>query len=228
MAPDFKLLRSQILSALPSRLPDPFGYRDAKRPEPVPSGNFETDCLTGGLPRGAITEICGPRGSGRTSLMLSALAMRTADGEACAFIDAHNAFDPYSAEATGVELRQLLWVRCASLDQAFRATDLVLHAGGFGLVALDLGDTPPETVRRIPLHVWFRFHRAVEHTPTIFLVLEQEPHAKSCASLVVQMEKGTAQWSEAVRNPPGVAGDPRARLFCGSLPKAHVVRSRIR
>jgi hypothetical protein len=226
MARDFKLLRSQIASVLAPRFPDPFNYRQAMGGATVPTGYFEADCLTGGLPRGAITEICGPSGSGRTSLMLSALALRTIEGEACALIDTHNAFDPYSADATGVELRQLLWVRCASVDQAFRATDLVLHAGGFGLVALDLGDIPPEIVRGIPLYVWFRFRRAVEHTPTVFIVLEQEPHAKSCASLVVQMETGTAQWSGASQNQLGIAGGPRARLFCGSRLKAKVVRSR--
>jgi len=228
MARDFKLLRSQIASVLAPRFPDPFNYRDAKGETTVPTGDFETDCLTGGLPRGAITEICGPSGSGRTSLMLSALALRTAEGEACTLIDARNAFDPYSAEATGVVLRQLLWVRCSSLDQAFLATDLVLHAGGFGLVALDLGDIPPEMVRGIPLYVWFRFRQAVEHTPTIFLVLEQEPHAKSCASLVVQMETVTAQWLGPPQNQQGIAGDPRARLFCGSRLKAKVVCSRTR
>ena len=226
MARDVKFLRSQIASVLASRISDPFAFRNSRSRQSVPTGILETDCLTGGLPRGAITEICGPSGSGRTSLMLSALALRTADGEACACIDAHNAFDPYSAQATGVELRQLLWVRCAGIEQAFRATDLVLHAGGFGLVALDLGDMRPETVRGIPLYVWFRFRRAVEDTPTIFLVLEQEPHAKSCASLIVQMQTGTAQWLEAAPNHQGMIGDPRARLFCGSQWKAKVVRSR--
>ena len=91
-------------------------------------------------------------------------------------------------------LKQLLWVRCRNIDQALRATDLVLHGGGFGLVALDLGDIPPEVVRYVPLNVWFRFRRAVEHTPTIFLVLEQEPHAKTCASLVLRMETEAAHW----------------------------------
>ena len=228
MAPDFKSLRAQIASALAFRIPDPSSWRTPKRGERIPTGDYETDSMTGGLPRGAITEICGPSGSGRTSLMLSALASRTAEGEACAFIDAHNAFDPYSAEAAGVRLSQLLWVRCASIDQAFRATDLVLHAGGFGLVALDLGDFSPETVRSLPLYVWFRFRRAVEHTPTIFAVLEEEPHAKSCASLVVQMEKGTAQWLEATQNREEIPGDSGVRLFRGSRLKAKVVRSRTR
>ena len=228
MARDFKLLRSQIASVLASRIPDPFTSPSPKSGERVLTGNFEIDSLTGGVPRGALTEICGPNGSGRTSLMLSALALRTAEGEACAFIDAHNAFDPYSADATGVELSRLLWVRCARIDQAFRATDLVLHAGGFGLVALDLGDFPPATVRGLPLYVWFRFRRAVEHTPTIFLVLEQEPHAKSCASLVVQMETGTAQWLETAQNRMDISGAPGTRLFRGSRSMAKVLRSRVR
>ena len=147
MPRDFKLLRAQIASASGFPHSRSLYLADPQRGARIPTGDYETDSMTGGLPRGAITEICGPSGSGRTSLMLSALASRTAEGEACAFIDAHNAFDPYSAEAAGVRLSQLLWVRCASIDQAFRATDLVLHAVGFGLVALDLGDFSPETVR---------------------------------------------------------------------------------
>ena len=194
MARNLSALRSQVESALAGRIPAPFTYGDSKTVETVSAGIPEADRLTGGLPRGGITEICGPSCSGRTSLLMSALASRTAEAEACAFIDGRDAFDPYSAEATGVQLKQLLWVRCRNIDQALRATDLVLHAGGFGLVALDLGDIPPEVVRYVPLNVWFRFRRAVEHTPTIFLVLEQEPHAKTCASLVLRMETEAAHW----------------------------------
>jgi hypothetical protein len=159
---------------------------------------------------------------------MSALASRTAEAEACAFIDGRDAFDPYSAEATGVQLEQLLWVRCRNIDQALRATDLVLHAGGFGLVALDLGDIPPEIVRYVPLNVWFRFRRAVEHTPTIFLVLEQEPHAKTCASLVLRMETEGAQWLKTTQDHQDLFRNPYACLFAGSCLRAKVVRSRAR
>jgi hypothetical protein len=226
MARDLKVLRSQIESALARRIPAPFTYCDSKTVETVSVGIPETDCLTGGLPRGGITEICGPSCSGRTSVLMSALASRTAEAEACAFIDGRDAFDPYSAEATGVQLKQLLWVRCRNIDQALRATDLVLHAGGFGLVALDLGDIPPEVVRYVPLHVWFRFRRAVEHTPTIFLVLEQEPHAKTCASLVLRMETEAARWLKATQNQQEFFRDPYACLFAGSWLRTKVVRSR--
>jgi recombination protein RecA len=222
-------LRSQVELALAGRIPAPFTYRDRKLVETVPAGIPEIDSLTGGLPRGGLTEICGPSCSGRTTFLISALASRTAEAEACAFIDGRDAFDPHSAKAAGVELSQMLWVRCRNIDQALRSTDLLLQGGGFGLVVLDLGDIPAETVRYVPLNVWFRFRRAVEDTPTIFLVLEQEPHAKTCASLVLWMQSEAARWSQA--SEAGRAAffqEPQGRLFVGSLLRAEVARSRVK
>jgi hypothetical protein len=173
----------------------PFGYRDRKSVETVLTGIPEIDALAGGFPRGALTEICGPPCSGRTTVLLSALASRTAEAEVCALIDARDSFDPRSAEAAGVELRQLLWVRCRGLDQSLRAADLVIQGGGFGFIALDLSDVAPETVRHVPLNAWFRFRRGVEDTSTVLLVLEQESNAKTCASLVLRMSMKAAKWS---------------------------------
>ena len=112
-------------------------------------------------------------------MLLAALASRTAEAEVCALIDARDSFDPRSAEAAGVELEQLLWVRCRGLDQSLRAADLLIQGGGFGFIALDLSDIAPETVRHVPLNAWFRFRRAVEDTSTVLLVLEQESNAKT-------------------------------------------------
>ena len=81
-------------------------------PEMVSSGIPAIDTLTGGLPRGCLTEICGPASSGRTTLLLAALAAATQRGEFCAVVDASDALDPQSAMAAGVELDRLLWVRC--------------------------------------------------------------------------------------------------------------------
>lgn len=194
-------LRSQVESALAHRVAAPFNYRDRKIVEAVSAGVPEIDALTGGLPRGGLTEIFGSECSGRTTVLVSALAARTAEGEVCALIDGRDAFDPYSAEAAGVELRRLLWVRCRNIEQALRAADLLLQGGGFGMVALDLGDIPAQTVRYVPLNVWFRFRRAVEDTQTIFVVLEQEANAKTCASLVLRMEMRRRDWT--VTNPGG-------------------------
>jgi recombination protein RecA len=171
-------------------------------PEMVPSGIAAMDVLTGGLPRGCLTEICGPASSGRTTLLLAALAAATRRGEFCAVVDASDALDPQSAAAAGVELDRLLWVRCGEsspqkcLEQLLRAADLLLESGGFGLIALDLGDLPPQTARHIPLTTWFRFRRAVEHTPTVLLAIERQSIAGSCSSLLIKLGASRSRKSE--------------------------------
>ena len=52
-----------------------------------------------------------------------------------------------------------------------------------------MGDIPAESTRRVPLTSWFRFRRAVEPTATVLLLVEQEACAKTCASLVVQLNR---------------------------------------
>src|SRR5215468_8419474 len=61
-------------------------------PETASSGIAEIDALTGGLPRGCLTEVSGADSSGRTSLMLSAIAAATRREETCALIDVSDAF----------------------------------------------------------------------------------------------------------------------------------------
>jgi recombination protein RecA len=195
MARNFAQLRSQVERSLSGRVAAPFEYRDRCATENALTGIDEIDLLTGGFPRGALTEIFGPACSGRTSLLNSALGMRTDQAENCALIDASDAFDPCRAEVAGVDLKQLLWVRCRNFDHALRATDLLLQGGGFSFVCLDLGDVSRETVRKLPLDAWFRLRRAVENTQTILVVIEQESNAKTCASLVLKLEAGRVHWS---------------------------------
>lgn len=223
MKPAAATLRLTVESALAGRVSAPFTYRDRKAVETVPSGIPAIDALVGGLPRGGLTEICGPSCSGRTSILFSALASRTAQLEACALIDARDAFDPHSAEAAGVKLKHLLWVRCREVDQSFRAADLLLQAGGFGLIALDLSDIPPQTVRYVPLNAWFRFRKTVEDTPTIFLLLEQESNAKTCASLVLGLGMDSSHWTSTSES----AADTHACLLDGFHVRAEIVRSKI-
>ncbi|MGA9542454.1 MAG: hypothetical protein WBQ85_02730 [Candidatus Sulfotelmatobacter sp.] len=198
-------------------------------PEMVSSGIAAMDALTGGLPRGCLTEICGPASSGRTTLLLAALAAATRRGECCALVDASDALDPQSAEAAGVELDRLLWVRCGenspekSLEQLLRATDLLLESGGFGLIALDLGDLPPQAARRIPLTTWFRFRRAVEHTPTVLLAVERQSIAGSCSSLLVKLEdRADKPIADSQFQTPS-----HAQLLTGLEITAELVRSRL-
>jgi hypothetical protein len=203
-------------------------------PEMVSSGIAAMDALTGGLPRGCLTEICGPASSGRTTLLLAALAAATRRGEFCAVVDASDALDPQSVAAAGIELDRLLWVRCGenshkaehSLEQLLRVTDLLLESGGFGLIALDLGDLPPQTARRIPLTTWFRFRRAVEHTPTVLLAVERQSIAGSCSSLLIKL---TSSGNRVSEQPMGaqLPAPTHAQLLTGLELTAELVRSRL-
>ena len=228
MAQNLAALRAKVEFDLRGRASAPFDYRGHKLIEIVSSGIPEIDFLAGGLPRGGLTEICGPPCSGRTSFLLSALASRTAHAEACVLIDGSDNFDPHSAAAAGVELKQLLWVRCRNIEQVLRATDLLLQGRGFGLIAVDLSDIPAETVRHVPLNAWFRFRRGVEDTPTILVVLDQEPNAKTCASLVLRLGSEPARWSTTMEAPAaGSFAYPFAWLLDGFDVRAEVLRSRI-
>ncbi len=165
-------------------------------PELVRTGISEVDTATGGLPRGCLTEIVGFTSSGRTSLLHSILAESTARDEVCALVDADDSFDPVSAARSGVRLHRLLWVRSPhNAESALKATDLLVQGGGFGLIAMDLGSTPPETARRISLTSWFRLRRAVEHTPTVLVAVARQVNAKTCASLILECERGGVVWS---------------------------------
>ena len=165
-------------------------------PELVRTGVSELDAATGGMPRGCLTEIFGPASSGRTSLFVSILAAATERQEVCALVDAEDSFDPISAAAAGVRLERLLWIRCShNAEHALKATDLLLQGGGFGLVAMDLGDTPLPTARRISLTSWFRLRRAVENTPTVLVTVSQQSNAKTCASLMLECAREGVTWS---------------------------------
>jgi recombination protein RecA len=72
------------------------------------------------------------------------------------------------------------------LDEALRATDLLLQAGGFGAIVLDMSDVRPELSARIPIAFWHRFRLAVEQAQVALILLTQAPCAKSCASLVLR------------------------------------------
>jgi recombination protein RecA len=327
-------------------------------PEMVSCGISDLDRLAGGLPRGCLTEIYGPSSSGRTGLLLAALAASTRHGQACALVDVSNAFDPYSAAAAGMHFPNLLWIRCGAddvepeqtfsepgssppltannsssaprsallsrdplgekhlavkprdmiarirtenlkphelknlqvqqpgefgidyaqrktirsyeprsehkserqsdtrggskslsrntgsslafedrklarnkewkrLEQAVKATDLLLQSGGFGMVAIDLGDVPETFARRIPLTSWFRFRRAVENTATVLLVVAQAPCARTCASLLLRLEE---QSSVAARESSGSRSEnipAHGQLLQGLRVHVELMRSRL-
>lgn len=335
------LVHSEIEQKLERRIPSALSPRPRTIRERLVSDVPGLDAALGaGLPVGAITELVGVTGSGRTTAAAAFVAMTARIGRMAAWIDVSDAFDPISAGIYGVDLRRLLWVRCGSpepdvpvsanttptqatvsadapipvrgggsphprteingmpeairsiltahggfqghqsrrerkmigtpgapnrplgcspyreeqvpsdrspsrqaarraseiaaaprcaepqphrrktiemrqaasgapvraaalekqtvpkknpwsaLDQALRTTDLLLQAGGFGLIVLDLGDTPADKAWRVPLATWFRYRAGCEHSRTSLLLLTQHPCARSSAELVVRFEPG--------------------------------------
>lgn len=192
-------LRSQIEAGIPSA----FSVYRRQEYEYLATGIAHIDELTNGIPLHSLTEVYGSdmASSGKTSLLMALLG-RVSQEHCCALVDASDSFDPASAQAAGVSLERLLWVRCGKskqkwrpLEQAFKATDMLLHSGGFGLIAVDLSAIAEKLVRNIPLSTWFRFSRVVEQQPTALVFLERQPHATSCAGLVLRLTANPAAFS---------------------------------
>lgn len=214
--PSSAALRQQIESDFQHRYPSVLTPAPRTVCEVAATGIGTIDeLLDGGLPIGAISEITGPVCSGRTTITLAFLARRTQEGSVCSLIDANDTFNPESAAANGVSLKHLLWVRCRNtlneipspavrftqsdkkqtkekpwtrLDQAIRATDLLLQAGGFAAIVLDLADETIEHSRRIPLATWFRFRQAADRTRCSLIVLGKAAYAQSSAAVVLECQ----------------------------------------
>jgi len=193
------IAKKEIELALADRFGAVFQRREKQPVEIVPTGVGEIDARLNGFPRGAITEIHGTASSGRTSLLLSALAVATLQEETCALVDTSDTFDLSSAGNARVDCDRLLWVRCSgNLERAFKATDLLLQSGGFGLVVLNLADVAAKFTRRIITSWWFRFRRAIENTPTVLLVVTPVPCTRSCAALVLEVKNEGPVWPNTV------------------------------
>jgi hypothetical protein len=165
--------------------------------------------LRGGLPRGQVSELAGPHSSGRTTLLLHLLGAATRGGEIAALVDTCDRLDVVSASAAGIDLDRLLWIRGDSsglalserseskgrvLDRALKALNLVLQAGGFGVVAIDLADVPPRALKTLPFTTWLRLQRIVEGSDTACLLVTPEPLARSAGGLTVTCT-GRTTWS---------------------------------
>jgi hypothetical protein len=116
-------------------------------------------------------------------------------------------------------LSRLLWVRCGTtrqklppLEQAFKAADMLLQSGGFGLIVVDLSDIAEKVVHKVPPSSWFRFSRVVENRATALVFLAERPHATSCAGMVVQLKAARATFS--------------GKLFTNFTLNAGVIRTR--
>jgi recombination protein RecA len=228
-------LRAQIEATLAERIPSALTPMACVAYPVAPTGIPEIDLLLhGGFPVGALSEVVGPECSGRTSLALSFVAGMTQSGKVCAWVDVSDTLHPESAAAMGVHLSRLLWVRCGSspvtvplpaikkaprskswarLEQALRVTDLLLQAGGFSCIVLDMGSLKAEYALRVPLATWFRFRAAAERLQSNVLLLTQHACSRNSAGLVLRLQ-------------PGSVLAPDSTIFTGLERRAELARQR--
>jgi len=217
-------------------------------------------CLHGGLPRGQLSEIVGPRSSGRTTLLLQMMAAATQRGEIAALVDTFDRLDIASAGAAGIVSDRLLWIRGQTIcehgprlarrsrgevgshgvtesgilknrlrvsvspwlgeaaiehtvvDRALKALNLVLQAGGFAYVAIDLADVPRSALARIPFTTWLRVQRIIEGSDTACVLVAPQPLARSAGGLTLSLT-ASARWAgEADRSRHVIGADLTVRV----------------
>jgi len=151
--------------------------------------------LGGGIPRGRLVEIAGPPSSGRTSLALGWLARITRAGEVVAVVDAADALDPRSAEAAGVVLPRVLWVRAPGLHEALRSTERLLGAHGFALVLLDLDAAEPIASADAHAGAWLRLGRAAASSRTSLALLAPRRLAGTFSDLALELQPARARFT---------------------------------
>jgi len=155
--------------------------------------------LSGGLPRGKITEISGDPSSGRTSLLLCILTEASHQRESLAYVDAFDMLDPASFQRSGVDLDRLLWIRCRNegerdrVNQSIKAADIVTRSGGFGVLILDLG-IPRNTLPPISTRLWFRLQRTIRGTSTSLVVITPRQNPTGASTLRLELERCKSDW----------------------------------
>ncbi len=200
--------------------------------------------LAGGIPRGQLSELVGPRSSGRTTLWQAIAAAATRRGELVALVDTFDRLDVESAAVAGIDLDRLLWIRGQAIsrtevglargwrggaasagdgpvgllertvDRALKAWTQVLQAGGFGLAVLDVADVPIEAIRRLPFTTWLRLQRTVRHD-TAALLVAPAAIGRSAGGVTLQVQPSTRAWPRGRDE----AGD-RRRGRASALPSA--------
>jgi hypothetical protein len=197
--------------------------------------------LDGGIVRGRVSEIVGRPGFGRTSLAASFAAIATRRGEVAAWIDSAGAFDPRSIAAAGADLSRILWVGAdaavrardsesltaefaptrsyaspkAGIKPVLLAAEMVLGAGGFGLVVIDIGGH----ARTLTLSAALRLARAAERSGAAVIVLAERRMCGTFAALSLVLGRVRPFFSRTAPSAPA--------LFDGMRVEAYVARNKL-
>lgn len=127
------------------------------------------DALGGGLLTGTLTEFVSAVPSAGSQLSLGSVLLSTRLArQRIALVDAANAFDLETFDDDA--LAHIVWVRCASLHECWRAADLAARDPNYAIVAVDVRGFPERALLRTKDSIWVRLQRATEQAETALLV----------------------------------------------------------
>jgi len=107
--------------------------------EVIPTGSLALDLAlgVGGIPRGRVTEMFGPEGSGKTTLCQHIVAEAQALGGVAAYIDMEHALDPGYAAKCGVDVDGLYISQPDTGEQALEIAEALVRSGAIDVVVID-------------------------------------------------------------------------------------------
>jgi recombination protein RecA len=105
----------------------------------IPSGSLALDIAlgVGGIPRGRITEIFGPEGSGKTTLGQHIIAEAQKLGGTVAYVDVEHALDPSYTANCGVNLDDLFISQPDTGEEALEITETLVRSGAIDVIIID-------------------------------------------------------------------------------------------
>jgi RecA/RadA recombinase len=147
----------------------------------IPTGVLAVDqLLAGGLVTGTLTEFVSAVPSGGSQLSVGSLLLSTRLArQRVALVDAAGSFDLTGLDDDAVA--HLVWVRCATLSESWRAADLVARDPNYTVIVIDVRGFPERELLRTKDSVWVRLQRAAEHAETAIVVQTTTPLVPNAA-----------------------------------------------
>jgi recombination protein RecA len=157
--------------------------------EVVPTGSLALDIAlgVGGLPRGRITEIYGPEGSGKTTVCQHIVAQVQKAGGVAAFIDMEHALDPRYAAQCGVDVESLYISQPDTGEQALEIAEALVRSGAVDVIVVDsvaalvpraeiegeMGDSHPGLQARLMSQALRKLSGAIKQSNAVMIFTNQ-------------------------------------------------------
>ncbi|HOT92593.1 MAG TPA: recombinase RecA [Anaerolineae bacterium] len=157
--------------------------------ETIPTGSLALDVAlgVGGVPRGRITEIYGPEGSGKTTICQHIVAEAQRRGGIAAFIDMEHALDPSYAIRCGVDVESLYIAQPDTGEQALEIAETLVRSGAVDVVVIDsvaalvpraeiegeMGDSHPGLQARLMSQALRKLSGAIKQSNTVMIFTNQ-------------------------------------------------------